>query len=123
MALVGTLLDHKWLIGGISIAFMALGAAYSVLTPPIYQATALVQVEPKKGDMLGFSDVGSLLGKESPTVTEIELIRSRITIGTAVDNLNLDLDVNPSVSHCWGALLPVVSNPPNRRQWLHRGWG
>ena len=53
MALVGTLLDHKWLIGGISIAFMALGAAYSVLTPPIYQATALVQVEPKKGDMLG----------------------------------------------------------------------
>lgn len=95
MALVGTLLDHKWLIGGISIAFMALGAAYSVLTPPIYQATALVQVEPKKGDMLGFSDVGSLLGKESPTVTEIELIRSRITIGTAVDNLNLDLDVKP----------------------------
>src|SRR3989344_2683681 len=95
MALVGTLLDHKWLIGGISIAFMALGAAYSVLAPPIYQATALVQVEPKKGDMLGFSDVGSLLGKESPTVTEIELIRSRITIGTAVDNLNLDLDVKP----------------------------
>jgi len=95
MALVGTLLDHKWLIGGISIAFMALGAAYSVLTPPIYQATALVQVEPKKGDMLGFSDVGSLLGKESPTVTEVELIRSRITIGTAVDNLNLDLEVKP----------------------------
>ncbi len=93
--LLGTLLDHKWLIGGISIAFMALGVAYAVLTPPVYQATALVQVEPKKGDMLGFSDVGSLLGKESPTVTEVELIRSRITIGTAVDNLNLDLDVKP----------------------------
>lgn len=95
MLLLGTLLDHKWLIGGISIAFMALGAAYAVLTPPIYQATALVQVEPKKSDMLGFSDVGSLLGKESPTVTEVELIRSRITIGTAVDNLNLDLEVKP----------------------------
>lgn len=95
MMLVGTLLDHKWLIGGISIVFMALGAAYAVLTPPVYQATALVQVEPKKGDMLGFSDVGSLLGKESPTVTEVELIRSRITIGTAVDNLNLDLEVKP----------------------------
>ncbi len=95
MALVGTLLDHKWLIGGISLAFMALGATYAVLTPPIYQATALIQVEPKKGDILGLSDVGSLLGKESPTVTEVELIRSRITIGTAVDNLNLDLDVKP----------------------------
>lgn len=95
MMLLGTLLDHKWLIAGISIAFMALGVAYAVLTPPVYQATALVQVEPKKGDMLGFSDVGSLLGKESPTVTEVELIRSRITIGTAVDNLNLDLEVKP----------------------------
>ncbi|ONH53302.1 tyrosine-protein kinase Etk/Wzc [Pseudomonas cedrina] len=95
MMLLGTLLDHKWLIAGISIAFMALGVAYAVLTPPVYQATALVQVEPKKSDMLGFSDVGSLLGKESPTVTEVELIRSRITIGTAVDNLNLDLEVKP----------------------------
>ncbi len=93
--LLGTLLDHKWLIGGISLVFMALGVTYAVLTPPVYQATALVQVEPKKSDMLGFSDVGSLLGKESPTVTEIELIRSRITIGTAVDNLNLDLEVKP----------------------------
>ncbi len=93
--LVGTLLDHKWLIGVISAAFMALGVAYAVLSTPVYQATALVQVEPKKSDMLGFSDVGSLLGKESPTVTEIELIRSRITIGTAVDNLNLDLEVKP----------------------------
>lgn len=93
--LLGTLLDHKWLIGGISIVFMALGVAYAVLTPPVYQATALIQVEPKKGDMLGFSDVGSLLGKESPTVTEVELIRSRITVGTAVDNLNLDLEVKP----------------------------
>ena len=65
--LVGTLLDHKWLIGVISAAFMALGVAYAVLSTPVYQATALVQVEPKKSDMLGFSDVGSLLGKESPT--------------------------------------------------------
>lgn len=95
MMLLGTLLDHKWLIGGISIVCMALGVAYVVLTAPVYQATALIQVEPKKSDMLGFSDVGSLLGKESPTVTEIELIRSRTTIGTAVDNLNLDLEVSP----------------------------
>ncbi len=95
MMLFGTLLDHKWLIGGISLVFMALGAAYAVLTPPVYQATALVQVEPKKSDMLGFSDVGSLLGKESPTVTEIELIRSRTTIGAAVANLDLDLEITP----------------------------
>lgn len=96
MALLGTLLDHKWLIAGITVAFMAAGAAYAVLATPVYQATALIQVEAKKSDMLGFSDVSSMLGKESPSATEIELIKSRINIGTAVDNLKLDLEVEPN---------------------------
>lgn len=128
--LLGTLLDHKWLIGGISIVFMALGVAYAVLTPPVYQATALIQVEPKKGDMLGFSDVGSLLGKESPTVTEVELIRSRITVGTAVDNLNLDLEVKPKRFPLIGDFMARRFKPAQAHEvaspWLgldSYGWG
>lgn len=96
MGLLGTLLDHKRLIAGITVAFMAAGVAYAVLATPVYQATALIQVEAKKNDMLGFSDVSSMLGKESPSATEIELIKSRINIGTAVDNLKLDLEVKPN---------------------------
>ncbi|AMB85433.1 tyrosine protein kinase [Pseudomonas agarici] len=96
MGLLGTLIDHKWLIAGITGVFMAAGAAYAVLATPVYQATALVQVEAKKNDMLGFSDVNGMLGKESPSATEIELIKSRVNIGTAVDNLKLDLEVKPN---------------------------
>ena len=96
MGLLGTLIDHKWLIAGVTGVFMAAGVAYALLATPVYQANALVQVEPKKGDPLGFSDIGSMLGKESPSATEIELIKSRKNIGAAVDNLKLDIQVQPN---------------------------
>ncbi|WP_324746166.1 polysaccharide biosynthesis tyrosine autokinase [Pseudomonas veronii] len=95
MGLLGTLVDHKWLIAGITAASMAVGTAYAVLATPVYQATALIQVEPKKNDMFGFSDISSMMGKESPSATEIELIKSRAIIGKVVDNLTLDLTVEP----------------------------
>lgn len=91
--MLGTLIDHKWLIAGITGTCMLIGAAYAILAAPVYQANALIQVEPKKNDMLGFSDVSSLLGKESPAVTEIELIKSRTIIGKTVDTLALDITI------------------------------
>ena len=96
MGLLGTLIDHKWLIAGVTGVFMAAGVAYALLATPVYQANALIQVEAKKNDMLGFSDIGSMLGKESPSATEIELIKSRKNIGAAVDNLKLDIQVEPN---------------------------
>ncbi|WP_223454438.1 polysaccharide biosynthesis tyrosine autokinase [Pseudomonas sp. GL-RE-19] len=105
LGLLGTLIDHKWLIAGITSAFMVAGAAYVVLATPVYQANALVQVEPKKNDMLGFSDIGSMLGKESPSVTEIELIKSRSIIGRAIDNLKLDIIVEPNYFPVVGGFL------------------
>ena len=96
MGLLGTLLDHKWLIAGVTGAFMVAGVAYALLATPVYQATALIQVEAKKNDPLGFSDISSMLGKESPSATEIELIKSRKNIGATVDNLKLDIEVEPN---------------------------
>ncbi|WP_278938743.1 polysaccharide biosynthesis tyrosine autokinase [Pseudomonas helleri] len=96
MGLLGTLIDHKWLIAGVTGVFMAAGVAYALLATPVYQANALIQVEPKKGDPLGFSDIGSMLGKESPSATEIELIKSRTNIGAAIDNLQLDIEAQPN---------------------------
>lgn len=95
LGLFGTLIDHKWLIGAITGAFMVAGAAYAVLATPVFQANALLQVEAKKNDLLGFSDIGSMLGKESPSATEIELIQSRAVIGKTVDNLKLDIVIQP----------------------------
>lgn len=105
MGLLGTLIDHKWLIAGVTGVFMAAGVAYALLATPVYQANALIQVEAKKNDMLGFSDIGSMLGKESPSATEIELIKSRKNIGDVVDNLQLDIEVEPNYFPVFGEFI------------------
>ena len=108
LGMFGTMIDHKWLIMAITLVFMIVGIAYALLTSPIYQANALVQVESKKNDLLGFSDVSSMLGKESPSTTEIELIRSRAIIGETVDKLQLDIVIVPNY-------FPVVGEFISRR--------
>ena len=108
LALFGTLLDHKWLIAGITAGFMVVGAAYALLAAPVYRATATIQVEQKKPGIPGLSDMSDLLGTQSQAVTEIQLLTSRSVIGKAVDALKLDIDIQPS-------LLPVLGNFLHRR--------
>ncbi|WP_433766772.1 polysaccharide biosynthesis tyrosine autokinase [Pseudomonas putida] len=105
LGIFGTLIDQKWLIGAFTGAFMATGVAYAILSTPVYQANALVQVEPKKNDMLGFSDLSSMLGGQSPSVTEIGIIKSRAIIGKTVDDLRLDIDVTPNTFPVIGGFL------------------
>ncbi|ANH99087.1 tyrosine-protein kinase [Pseudomonas koreensis] len=105
LGIFGSLIDQKWLIGAFTGAFMAAGVAYAVLATPVYLANALVQVEPKKNDMLGFSDLSSMLGGQSPSVTEIGIIKSRAVIGKTVDDLRLDIDVTPDTFPVIGGFL------------------
>ncbi|WP_367085182.1 polysaccharide biosynthesis tyrosine autokinase [Pseudomonas sp. HOU2] len=105
LGIFGSLIDQKWLIGAFTGAFMAAGVAYAVLATPVYLANALVQVEPKKNDMLGFSDLSSMLGGQSPSVTEIGIIKSRAVIGKTVDDLRLDIDVTPNTFPVVGGFL------------------
>ena len=116
MGLLGTLLDHKWLIAGVTGAFMVAGVAYAMLATPVYQANALIQVEAKKNDMLGFSDIGSMLGKESPSATEIELIKSRKIIGAAIDNLQLDVVTEPNHFPVIGAFIARSFKPDSEEK-------
>jgi tyrosine-protein kinase Etk/Wzc len=114
LGLFGAVVDHKWMIAAITGAFMVAGASYAILATPIYQANALVQVEAKKNDLLGFSDVSSMLGKESPSVTEIELIKSRSIIGEAIDSLSLNITVRPNYFPIVGRFIArryVTKNP------------
>lgn len=121
LGLVGTLIDHKLLIAMVAGAFMVAGAAYAVLSTPVYRANALVQVEAKKNDMLGFSNISSMLGQESPSVTEIELIKSRSVLGKAIDNLNLDVEVEPNYFPVIGAFI-ARRFEPDRPQEVASPW-
>ncbi|WP_049623634.1 polysaccharide biosynthesis tyrosine autokinase [Frateuria defendens] len=95
-ALLGTLLDHKWLIAGVTAAFCVLSVLYAVLATPIYEASATVQVEQKVPSLPGLDDLTQTLGAStSQATTEIALLTSRTVIGQAVTNLKLDIDVEP----------------------------
>ncbi|WP_425221855.1 polysaccharide biosynthesis tyrosine autokinase [Pseudomonas sp.] len=96
LALLGALIDGKWIIIGFTVCFAAIGVAYALLATPVYQATALIQIEEKSGSTLsGLGELSEMLGSTPQAVTEIELLKSRAVIGQTVNNLKLDIIVEP----------------------------
>ncbi|MEW9624536.1 polysaccharide biosynthesis tyrosine autokinase [Rhodanobacter geophilus] len=95
-ALLGTLIDHKWLIIIVTSIFFVVSVGYAILAAPIYEASAIVQVEQKVPDLPGLSAITQTLGaSSSEATTEIAIITSRSVLGKAVDNLNLNIVVTP----------------------------
>ena len=108
MALLGTLIDRKYFIAAITAAFMAVGVFYAVFATPVYQATAMIQVEDGGASVPGFDDMAGMFESTSAAVTEIELLKSRSVIGEAVDTLKLDIVAEPK-------LFPVIGNRAFRK--------
>ncbi len=108
LALFATLWDQKLLIAAITSVFMIIGVSYALLASPVYRANAIIQVEEKSPGLPGMSDVTEMFGGESAAITEIELLKSRKVIGTAVDNLDLDILVDPHY-------FPVIGRAVARR--------
>lgn len=108
MALLGALLDRKYFIAGITALFMFVGIVYAVLSTPVYQATAMIQVEDGSASVPGFDDMAGMFESTSAAVTEIELLKSRSVIGEAVDTLKLDITAEPK-------LFPYIGNRAYRK--------
>lgn len=92
--LLGNLIDYKLWIVVITSLFGIIGVVYALLATPIYKVDALIQIDdtPSTNPL---ADVNSLLGKVPPSQSEIEIIRSRMVLGSAVDLLNLDITITP----------------------------
>lgn len=97
MALLGALLDRKYFIVAVTALFMFVGVIYAVLSTPVYQATAMIQVEDGGASVPGFDDMAGMFESTSAAVTEIELLKSRSIIGEAVDTLKLDVIAEPKL--------------------------
>lgn len=95
-ALFGTLADHKWfLIVGMALLLLA-SVLYVAFATPVYQASAMVQVEPSAPTVPGQPRVGPVPeGPRSMAVTEIPLLTSRSAMSDAVEALNLDIHTEP----------------------------
>lgn len=127
-ALLGTLLDHKWMIVAITGTFFVVGVLYTLLAAPVYQAMAVVQVEQKTPTLPGLSDLTQSLGTTaSQAVTEIALITSRLVIGQAVGDLHLDIQTQPQRMPVLGDYLSRSYKPgqlgPTRFGLSRYGWG
>ncbi|AJD48541.1 capsular exopolysaccharide family protein [Isoalcanivorax pacificus W11-5] len=95
------LVDHRWQIGLITAMAFIVGVIYTFVATPIYRADALLQIEARQSGLPVLGDLSEMLGSESSAQTEIEIIRSRMVIGNAADELRADIQVQP-------ASLPVI---------------
>lgn len=92
--LVGELIDHRKLIFSITALFTLIAILYAMLSTPVYQANALVQVEQKQGNAI-LNSLSQVLPDAQPqSAPEIALLQSRMILGKTVDDLNLQIQAH-----------------------------
>lgn len=86
---IGELIDHRWLVIGVTAACLTFSILYAIFSTPIYNTDALVQVE-QKGVNSILGDISKMLPDSQPqSAPEIELIQSRMVLGKTVEDMNL----------------------------------
>ncbi|CAN7361947.1 polysaccharide biosynthesis tyrosine autokinase [Variovorax paradoxus] len=95
--LIDIVLDHKWLVTAITALSLVLGLVYILLSTPVYQSNLLVQVEDAAADAKGFlGETSTLFDVKTPATGEIQVIRSRMVIGAAVDQTRAYIEAKPN---------------------------
>jgi tyrosine-protein kinase Etk/Wzc len=107
----------QWkLIAAIVASFVLFGLIYIILAKPIYQADLLIQIEnPENPAKAALGDIAQLFQSRSEASAEIEIVRSRLVVSKAVDNLHLDFEAHPRYFPLIGAWIarrnPGLSEP------------
>lgn len=79
---------------------------YLRTTPDTYQVDALVQVEENKGASAALlGDLSNMIEQKSPAQAEIEILKSRLVLGTVIDRLNLNIRIHGTEDSFWSRLL------------------
>jgi len=97
------IIESKSFIVTVVLTITMLGCLYSLFATPVYQSDVLIQVEQhqQSGPL---TDIASMMTGETPTDTEIEIIRSRSVLGKVVTDMALDVDIEPIYFPVVGAL-------------------
>ena len=101
--LVGTVIEAKWWVLGITAAFAAAAIVYTLFATPIYSADALVRIEQNQGSALVQDISNALTSKPPASEAEIQMITSRLVLGKTVDDLDLDIAVSKNTFPILGA--------------------
>jgi tyrosine-protein kinase Etk/Wzc len=92
-----TLYDNRWLIGGITALITLIAVLYALVAKPVYEANLMIHVEEESPNASKniLSEASSLFETKKAAIAEMELLRSRMVVSQAVDNLQLYLEVEP----------------------------
>ena len=122
--LLGVVADNRWLIAGVTVLALLLGGAYASLITPVYEANSLIQVEETKENTAtsnsALGAAANLFEIRSPATAEMEILRSRLVVGQAVQNLGLDLNVQPKYIPVVGKWLARQATAPSEPGFLGR---
>ena len=89
--------ENRWLIASIAFIVTMIGASYAFLAKPVYEANMLLHVEEEgqKESKNIVGDLSSMFDVKTSALSEMELVRSRLVISRAVDNLRLYIHADP----------------------------
>ncbi len=92
-------------IAVLSILGFVSGLLMIANTQPTFQADALLQLEERSGALTLPSSLSGMLENDPRSVTEIEILRSRMVLGNAIAEQDLDLRVTPDLMAIFGTLV------------------
>jgi len=87
--------NRRWLVASIAFLVFTLSIVYSLMVPPVYEATTTLRIDPPVSDnplYLGSSNM-RLLGQAGFLETEMEVLKSRTLAGKVVSQLGLSLEI------------------------------
>ncbi len=90
-----SVLEGRWVVLGVTLFALWVSASFYAIAPPVYRARALVQIEERPEGARRLEDLTALYEPRTTAASEIEIMRSHLVLGAAVEQLGLDLDVRP----------------------------
>ena len=94
---LNTLYISRWLIGAITAFVTVAALLYALVAKPVYEANLMIHVEEESPNASKniLSEASALFETKKAAIAEMELLRSRMVVARAVDNLKLFIDVQP----------------------------
>ncbi len=102
--------SHKWFILTTTLLGGILAFGYAKSSQSVYQVDALLQIETKdnKNVTNALGAMADLFQTSNPAESEIEIIKSRLVLGQAAQNLGMDIFVSPLR---WGRKERLLGQP------------
>lgn len=128
-AYVDVLVRYRWTFLAVAGMVICVGLVYAFLAKPVYRTDIMVQVEDTNGDAGAgrlATAIAPVFDAKTAATAEIELLRSRIVVGKAVDNLHLDIEAAPRYFPLIGRVIAGIHpdlSTPGLFGWGGFAWG